>query len=137
MPLHPWEWPHNYKPLLRIHADYAGPFQGRMLQFLCINCANSILVKAGPLSVTIISGNPSVAKLLRNFSIVTAEVADEVIWTFECASTSMRVWHVTTAPYHPASNGLAERDVQTVKEGLRKMVDGSLETRVSRFLFRY
>ena len=48
-----------------------------------------------------------------------------------------RIWHVTTAPYHPASNGLAEWDVQTVKEGLRKMVDGSLETRVFRFLFRY
>ena len=45
--------------------------------------------------------------------------------------------HVTTAPYHPASNGLAERAVQTVKEGLRKMVDGSLETRLSRFLFHY
>ena len=37
------------------------------------------------------------------------------------------IWHVTTAPYHPASNGLAEWAVQTVKEGLRKMVDGPLE----------
>ena len=32
MPLHPWEWPH--KPWLRIHADYAGPFQGKMLLIL-------------------------------------------------------------------------------------------------------
>ena len=44
---------------------------------------------------------------------------------------------MTTAPYHPASNGLAKQAVQTVKEGLRKMVDGSLETRLSRFLFHH
>ena len=44
------------------------------------------------------------------------------------------IWLVTTAPYHPASNGLAERAVQTVKEGLRKMVDGSLGTQLSSIL---
>ncbi len=45
--------------------------------------------------------------------------------------------HARTAPYHPASHGLAERAMQTVKEGMRKMVGGSLETRLSRLLFSY
>ena len=32
--------------------------------------------------------------------------------------------HGTSAPYHPATNGLAERAVQVVKTGLRKNTEG-------------
>ena len=45
--------------------------------------------------------------------------------------------HVTLPPYHPSSNGLAERAVQTMKGGLKKLVCGSLETKLARFLFKY
>ena len=41
------------------------------------------------------------------------------------------------APYHPSSNGLAERAVKTIKEGIWKMSEGSLLDKVSRFLFHY
>ena len=44
--------------------------------------------------------------------------------------------HVFAPPYHPASNGLAERAFKTVKKGLRKM-EGLLETRIPSFLLKY
>ena len=33
--------------------------------------------------------------------------------------------------------GLAERSVQTYKNGLKRITDGSLETRLNQFLFKY
>ena len=45
--------------------------------------------------------------------------------------------HVTTSPYHLSTNGLAERMVQTFKEGMRRQKTGSIETRIARFLFAY
>ena len=47
------------------------------------------------------------------------------------------IQHIKAAPYHPASNGLAERAVQTFKAGVKKTIVGTLEDRISRFLFAY
>ena len=47
------------------------------------------------------------------------------------------IQHVTTPPYHSASNGLAECYVQVFKDGMRKLTGGSIESRVARFLSHY
>ena len=47
------------------------------------------------------------------------------------------VKHLTTAPYHPLSNGLAERAVQIVKKGLKKVTSGSIRSRLAKILLHY
>ena len=45
--------------------------------------------------------------------------------------------HKTSVPYSPKTNGLAERGVQIFKQSMRKMKEGLVQTKLSRFLFAY
>ena len=47
------------------------------------------------------------------------------------------IHHLTSNPYHAASNRLAERAVQVVKHGLRKIEGGSFQNKLCRVLAHY
>ncbi|EZA51533.1 hypothetical protein X777_09780 [Ooceraea biroi] len=49
------------------------------------------------------------------------------------------IFHKCTAPYNPATNGLAERFVQTLKQGLRKLsvTDKNVTRNLQKLLFHY
>ena len=135
--MHPWEWPE--KPWARLHIDHAGPVLGKTL--LIIVDAHSKWIDAHIVSST--SSAATIEKLRMTFA--THGLPQTVVSDNGTAFTSsefqefMRgngIEHLRSTPYHPSSNGLAERAVQTVKTGVHKLV-GTLEVRLSRFLFKY
>ena len=56
---------------------------------------------------------------------------------FKSFLSSNGIKQLTSAPYRPSSNGLAERAVQIVKRGLKKNTSGSLSSRLAKTLLSY
>ena len=56
---------------------------------------------------------------------------------FESFLKENGVKHITSTPYHPACNGLAERAVQILKKGLKKVTEGSIQTHLAKILMSY
>ena len=137
-PLSPWAWPE--KPWSRVHIDYAGPFKGKM--FLLLIDAYS---KWLDVHITDSSTSNTTIELLRK-SFAALGLPEVIVSDNATAFTSREfteflskngVRHIRTPPYHPASNGLVERAVQTLKESMKRLTSDSLSTKLSRFLFRY
>jgi transposase InsO family protein len=137
-PLHPWARPE--KPWSRVHIDYAGPLEGKM--FLLIIDAHSKWLE---IHATSSSTSTATIELLRK-SFASLGLPEVIVSDNATAFTSEEfaeflkrngIRHVRTPPYHPASNGLVERAVQTFKEGMKRLQSGTLSTRLSRFLLRY
>ena len=136
--LHPWEWPEQ--PWSRIHLDFAGPFMNHM--FLVLVDAHSKWLDVQVMQS--ITTAKTIDKLNKIFSthglpqkIVTDNRPSFTSDEFKRYMQANGIKHITSAPYHPATNGLAERAVQTMKQGIRQMQNGSIEEKLAKFLFKY
>lgn len=138
-PLHPWDFPEE--PWQRVHIDYAGPLEDRM--FLVVVDAHSKWPEVTVMKST--SAERTIEELrsiFSRFGLPTQLVSDNgpqlVSEEFRSFMEANGIQHIKSAPYHPATNGLAERFVQTMKQALKSSQgNGSLNRRLNTFLLTY
>lgn len=118
-------WPTAQNPWERIHLDFAGPYFGKMWM-ICVDSFSKfpyVVEMNGTTSSTTIT---ALQKILAVEGLPRTIVSDNgtqfTSAEFQrfCDLNSIR--HRTTAPFHPASNGQAERFVRTFKSSFGKIV---------------
>ena len=142
-PLHPWKWP--VKPWERIHIDF---FQKDKSTFLIVVDAYSKWLEVIPMtSTTSLKTIEVLRSLFARYGLPEEVVSDNgpqlASEEFSQFMKQNGVKFTRVPPYHPASNGAAERSVQTTKVVLAKQVLDvktsklSLEHRLANFLIMY
>ncbi|UYV64545.1 K02A2.6-like [Cordylochernes scorpioides] len=128
----PVNWPSTNQPWDRVHIDHLGPFEQNL--YLIVVDACTKWIEAIPVPNT--STRETIEQLrclFARFGIPRTLVSDNgtgfTSEEFRQFITKNGIHHLRTAPFHPSSNGLAERAVQTIKTGLKKVQQGSVGAR--------
>lgn len=139
-PLHPWEWPST--PWKRIHIDFAGPFMDHM--FLIAVDAHSKWPEVIPMTKTTATKTTQALRTIFSRNGLPEQIVSDngpqfVSEEFQQFTKLNGITHIKSAPYHPATNGLAERFVQTFKQSMRAMKGEScdLHKKLANFLLVY
>ena len=119
--IHPWMMPE--KLWSRLHLDHAINFLGR--NWLVLVDAYSKYPCIHPTTST--SSKSTTAILEQEFAhfgyphtLVTNNATTFMSQEFQAWCKQRGIVHLTGAPYHPATNGAAERLIQSFKQALRK-----------------
>ena len=116
VPLLLWPWP--TEPWQRIHVDFA---EIKGLHFLLIVDSHSKWLEVFPMTLTNAYATINVLKgLFARYGLPHELVSDNgpqfASNEFKCFLRGLDIKHTLCPPYHPASNGLAEKHVQTFKK---------------------
>ena len=120
-PVHPWEWT-DY-PWERIHVDFAGPFKGQM--FFIVVDSHTKWPEVVPMASTTSTATVNVLRdIFSRYGLPKTLVSDNgpqfIADEFKVFLQQNGVKHVTSSPYHPRTNGLAERFVRSFKTAMKK-----------------
>ena len=138
-PLTPWSWP--ARPWTRVHIDYAE--HGKQ-HFLIVVDAHSHWPEIFSMQSTTSEATITVMRdLFSKYGIPTQVVSDNgpqfCSAEFENFLKKNGVKHVRVSPYHAASNGLAERMVQSFKRSYHSSKQDKISTHqsIANFLLTY
>lgn len=140
VPLHPWEYPS--RPWQRVHIDYCGPLWGYML-FVMVDAHSKWPEVVCTRSTTSERTIEIVREIFSRNGICEQLVSDNAPQftseEFGAFTAINGILHIKSAPYHPATNGLAERFVQTLKNALKaaQTDPGTLKKKLAQFLLTY
>lgn len=140
---HPWQQPRF--PWDRIHIDYAGPFYGHTFLVVVDSYSKWLEVfrtSSMTCSATIELLDSLFARYGYPITLVSDNGTNFTSQDFKEFLDRCGIVHILTAPYHPSSNGQAERFVQTFKQNLRKVLPNSptrsqVDAELNKFLLSY
>lgn len=137
--LHPWPIPD--KPWERIHIDYAGPI-GHDYFFVIVDAHSNWPEVVRMRSTTAEQTCKALAEIFSRWGVCRTIVSDNgpqfISGVFKEFCANNGIVHITSAPYHPQSNGRAEKFVDTLKRGLKKMEgEGDTDQKLNTFLASY
>lgn len=120
-------WPKPCLPLERVHMDLAGPVWGNK-NFLVLVDAYShfpwVYVLTSITSATIIDRLKEIFSTFGAPNTIVSDNGRQLISSeMECYLAEEGIKHITSPPYHPSSNGLAERFIRTMKVGVNKLLE--------------
>ncbi|EYC07815.1 hypothetical protein Y032_0068g142 [Ancylostoma ceylanicum] len=117
-------WPSPTRVWQRVHVDFGGPLQG--IYYLVVVDAFSKWPEMIEMSNISASKTMKALKsLFARYGLPQTIVSDNgtkfTSEQFKAMCDEGGIVHIKTAPYRPQSNGLAERFVDTLKRGIKKL----------------
>ena len=139
-PVHPWNFPP--KAWHRLHIDFAGPFHHAM--FLIVVDAYSKWPEIFEMRST--TSTATINTLRTPFA--RQGIPAELVWDYRSQFRSEEfrqfmesnaIRHITSSPFHPRTNGQAERFVQSFKKAIKSASRDSacINKKLNSFLCKY
>ena len=136
----PVPWPPSTSPWIRLHVDFAGPINGAY--YLVLVDSYSKWPEIIPLRPTATATVNALERLFCQFGLPKTLVSDNgtqfTSAIFHDFCKRYAIEHMFSPPYHPQSNGQAERFVDTFKRAiLKSRGEGTTMETINRFLMLY